>query len=111
MTDHEKIKFKGRSTSLTFFIPELRHIFFQALYEYQLKEAVFPCNHEFVFQYLNGKERGTPYYLVSSQSFIKEFKKKVKRAKIKTPSFNKKYEWTPHSLRHFYQVQAKNLFL
>lgn len=108
MTDSEKIKFKGRATSLTFFIPELRHIFFQALYEYQLKEAIFPSNHEYVFQYLVGKERGTPYYTVSRQGFIKEFKKTVKRANIKSPSFDKKYQWTPHSLRHFYGVYMLN---
>ena len=104
MTHDEKIKFKGRATSLTFFIPKLRHIFFQALYEYQLKEALFPANHEYVFQYLNGKERGTPYYSVSRQGFIKEFKKTTKRANVKSPSFDKKYQWTPHSLRHFYGV-------
>lgn len=108
MTDHEKIKFKGRATSLTFFIPELRHIFFQALYEYQLKEAVFPSTHEYVFQYLNGKERGSPYYAVSRQGFIKEFKKTAKRANVKSPSFDKKYQWTPHSLRHFYGVYMLN---
>lgn len=108
MTDLEKIKFKGRATSLTFFIPELRHIFFQALYEYQLKEAIFPCNHDYVFQYLVGQERGKPYYTVSRQGFIKEFKKTAKRANIKSPSFDKKYEWTPHSLRHFYGVYMLN---
>lgn len=108
MSHDEKIKFKGRATSLTFFIPELRHIFFQALYEYQLKEAVFPSEHEYVFQYLNGKERGVPYYSVSRQGFIKEFKKTAKRANIKSPSFDKKYQWTPHSLRHFYGVYMLN---
>lgn len=108
MTNEEKIKFKGRATSLTFFIPELRHLFFQALYEYQLKEAINTTKHEFVFQFLVGKDKGKPYYEVSRQGFIKEFKKTVKRAKINSPSFNLKYQWTPHSLRHFYGVYMLN---
>lgn len=105
--DNESIKFKGRNTTETYFIPELKHIFFQALYQYQLLEAK-SVNHNFVFQFLKGENYGEPYYKVSRQGFIKEFKKTVKRANIKPPFFNKNHFWTPHSLRHFYGVYMLN---
>jgi integrase len=104
----ENIKFKGRNTIETFFIPELRHVFFQALYEYQLKEADNNVNHNYVFQYLTGQERGDAYYKVSRQGFIKEFKKTVTRAQIPSPVIDRNYIWTPHSLRHFYGVYMLN---
>lgn len=106
--DNEDIKFKGRETNLTFFIPELRHIFFQALYEYQLNEADNSANHNYVFHFLKGKAYGDPYYTVSRQAFIKEFKKTVKRANIKSPQHLLEHIWTPHSLRHFYGVYMLN---
>ena len=106
--NNEKIRFKGRDTAETFFIPELRHIFFQALYEYQLNEANNNVNHNYVFQFLNGKQYGEAYYTISRQNFIKEFKRTVKRANIKPPVFNEEFNWTPHSLRHFYGVYMLN---
>lgn len=106
--NNENIRFKGRDTNLTFFIPELRHIFFSALFEYQLKEADNSANHDFVFQFLKGNKYGDAYYTVSRQGFIKEFKKTVVRANISSPSFAKEHIWTPHSLRHFYGVYMLN---
>lgn len=106
--NNENLKFKGRNTIKTFFIPELRHIFFQALYEYQLKESNHSVNHNYVFQFLKGKDHGNPYYTVSRQGFIKEFKKTVKRAGITNPNFLNNNFWTPHSLRHFYGVYMLN---
>lgn len=105
---NEKLRFKGRETNQTFFIPELRHIFFQALYNYQLKEVKNDVNHNYVFQFLKGKDLGSPYYKVSRQGFINAFKKTVKRANIKPPLFNNSHSWTPHSLRHFYGVYMLN---
>lgn len=105
---NEDIKFKGRNTSLTFFIPELRHIFFNSLYHYQLKESLNSTNHNFVFEFLTGNNKGEPYYSVSRQGFIKEFKKTALRANIIPPLFNSKNSWTPHSLRHFYGVYMLN---
>lgn len=105
---NEKMKFKGRNTVATFFIPELRHVFFKALYEYQLKEASNSNIHNYVFEFLSVKEKGKPYYKVSRQSFIKGFVKTVKRANIPSPLFNDKDNWTPHSLRHFYGVYMLN---
>ena len=104
----EDIRFKGRDTNLTFFIPELRHIFFSALYQYQLKEADSSSSHNYVFHYLKGNAHGDPYYKVSRQGFIKEFKKTVLRANVSSPSFCSDYIWTPHSLRHFYGVYMLN---
>lgn len=106
--NNEDISFKGRNTNITFFIPELRHIFFNALYNYQLNEANKDINHNYVFQYLKGSNYGEPYYTVSRQGFIKEFKKTVDRAGIKAPSFHLEHKWTPHSLRHFYGVYMLN---
>lgn len=106
--NNENISFKGRNTNITFFIPELRHIFFNALYNYQLNEVNKKTNHNYVFQYLKGSNYGHPYYTVSRQGFIKEFKKTVDRAGIKSPSFQLKHKWTPHSLRHFYGVYMLN---
>lgn len=105
---NEDIRFKGRDTNITFFIPELRHIFFNALYHYQLEEADKNVNHNYVFQYLKGDSFGDPYYKVSRQGFIKEFKKTVNRAGIKSPSYQLNHKWTPHSLRHFYGVYMLN---
>ena len=105
---NEKLKFKGRDTKLTFFIPELRHIFFESLYQYQLKESSNNRKHNYVFEYLTGKIKGEPYYTVSRQGFIKSFRKTVKRSNIPKPIFNEKEEWTPHSLRHFYGVYMLN---
>jgi integrase len=104
---NENIRFKGRETNKTFFIPELRHVFFDALYNYQLKEASPNSNHDYVFQFLKGKLKGTPYFLVSRQSFIKSFKKTAKRTGNQSPLLLEK-EWTPHSLRHFYGVYMLN---
>ena len=106
--NNEDLKFKGRETNFTFFIPELRHIFFQALYSYQLEEADNSVNHNYVFQYLKGNNYGNPYYTVTRQAFIKEFKKTVKRANIKSPQNLSDHIWTPHSLRHFYGVYMLN---
>ena len=106
--ENEKIKFKGRDTVATFFVPELRYIFFKALYDYQLKEASNSNTHNYVFEFLSGKAKGKPYYQVSRQSFIKGFVKTVKRANIPSPRFNDKENWTPHSLRHFYGVYMLN---
>lgn len=107
LDNNEKLKFKGRETKYTFFIPELRHIFFQSLYQYQLKESE-NNNHNYVFEFLTGKIKGEPYYTVSRQSFIKSFVKTVKRGNISPPRFNEKEQWTPHSLRHFYGVYMLN---
>lgn len=105
---NENISFKGRNTNITFFIPELRHIFFNALYNYQLNEANKNVSHNYVFQYLKGLNHGDPYYNVSRQGFIKEFKKTVERAGIKSPTHQLEHIWTPHSLRHFYGVYMLN---
>lgn len=103
----EDMRFKGRDTKETYFIPELRVLFFKALYEYQLNEAKKDVNHNYVFQFLEKTQYGLPYYKVSRQSFIKEFKKTVKRIHTKNGILDDKI-YTPHSLRHFYGVYMLN---
>ncbi|MGA1810495.1 tyrosine-type recombinase/integrase [Sphingobium sp. WW5] len=105
--DDERMRFKGRATARTFFIPFLKAAFFAVLSEYRNEEYVVRSGHDFVFQDIRpGPDMGRPFYKVSDTARIKAFTSAAKRAGI--PCKRSGRHWTPHSLRHLYGVYMLN---
>jgi len=117
MTPKEKVRFKGRTVSMTYLIQPFRQEFFSALEEYYKSEYVPPKDNDsnstnptnYVFQYVESTFRGKPLVGVSDTSLNKNFKAACIRAAIPPPSSGMK-GWPIHSLRHLYGVYMLNDF-
>lgn len=115
LTKIEKIRFKGRTVSWTYLIPQFRPLFFEALGDYIRDEYLpspDPADAAFVFQYVEPSLRGIPYVNVSTASLNANFHAACQRI---APSFPAKIqrrlnECTLHSLRHMYGVYMLNDF-
>ena len=99
-------RFKGRATSETVFIPQLKQPFFDALEKYARLEYIAGVSHDLVFQRLHPPRAGTPMRDMSDTSRIEGFRRAVARAGVVHPHPNG--YWTPHSLRHLYGVFMLN---
>nr|WP_294863877.1 site-specific integrase [uncultured Pseudogulbenkiania sp.] len=114
MTPQERIRFKGRTVSMTYLIQPFRQAFFQALEEYVREEYVPPRDQvaaSFVFQYVESSRRGIPLLGVSATSLNDNFKAACARAGVPSPfPADETAEWSLHSLRHLYGVYMVNDF-
>ena len=100
----QKISYKGRSSSETYFIEPYKTIFFNTLAEYLQKERVATlCNHNFLFVTRDGSR--SPYLAASNKVYNKSFKAAQKRI-----GYSEKQCFTVHSTRHFYGVFCRNYF-
>lgn len=114
MLPEEKLRFKGRTVSMTYLIQPFRQEFFKALAEYVKEEYVPPrqdVESNLVFQYVESTRRGQPLVGVSDASLNANFKSACARAGIAPPSTQQDTSgWTIHSLRHMYGVYMVNDF-
>lgn len=114
MTPQERIRFKGRTVSMTYLIQPFRQAFFLALEEYVREEYVPPRDQAaapFVFQYVERTRRGIPLLGVSATSLNDNFKAACARAGVPSPfPADETAEWSLHSLRHLYGVYMVNDF-
>lgn len=112
MLPEEKIRFKGRTVSMTYLIQPFRQELFKALAEYVKEEYVPPrqdVEENLVFQYVESTRRGQPLVGVSDASLNNNFKSACARAGISPPSKHEiDINWTIHSLRHMYGVYLVN---
>lgn len=112
LTEQEKIRFKGRTVSMTYLIQPFRQAFFQALEGYVKYEYVpqrKKSEGDYIFQYVEPGFRGKAYLTVSDAALNKSFKEACERASVPRPCVGKNY-WTLHSLRHLYGVYMLNDF-
>lgn len=111
LTPQEKLRFKGRNVSITFFIPMFRARFFNALLRYIEEEYLPVCDKEdnsYVFQYIEESRRGVPLINVTYKALEDAFKAACRRANIPGPTTSYEKGWTLQSLRHMYGVYMLN---
>ncbi len=108
MSDDERYRFKGRTTSRTYLFEPLRSEFFHWMELYIRNEFVPTNDHDFLFQKLSLHEYGKPLKEASGTALNKRFKGTVIRAGIKGPEMLPSHIWTLHSLRHMYGVFMLN---
>jgi len=99
--EREKLSWKARDTPKTFILGIFGTQFFKYLELYYEYEYVKSANHEFIFQSLEEKVYGKPYFTAGQDSFIDIFKKAAFRV-------HGENNYTPHSLRHTYGYYLKN---
>jgi integrase len=115
MTQQERIRFKGRTVSMTYLIQPFKQLFFEALAEYVNEEYV-PSRDErdagFVFQYIEPRRRGVPYVSASDASLNANFHIACERVSLQLePEMRNVLDGrTLHSLRHMYGVYMVNDF-
>jgi integrase len=104
----EDIRFKGRATARTFPIPQLKGALFHALREYLAREylPVQEGSPQFLFQYVDGTNRGRPLLEANHGALSKQFASAQKAAGVEPPEGRE--HWGLHSLRHAYGVYMKN---
>ncbi|WP_434660706.1 tyrosine-type recombinase/integrase [Paraburkholderia sp. A3BS-1L] len=105
ITEKEHLRFKGRTHAETLLIAPLRHRFFDATARY-LREWFVPyplgTKDQFLFQYIEPRRRGQPYYTVTNDTLNKSFQAACAAAHIPPPLGNPELKWTLYSLRHLY---------
>ena len=109
MNATQEARFKGRQTSITYLMQPFRDWLFEALALY-VREEYIPHKGEqnYVFQYLDGVNRGKPYIEVTDKALNDNFQDACKKAGLKKPKQSKKEQWSLHSLRHMYGVYMLN---
>jgi integrase len=107
-TDRDKVRFKGRQMSSVYMYEPLRSLFWEALEAYIKEEFLATDTHEYLFQKIDGVDRGTPLADASDTALGKQFKAAVKRANVPGPAEAPEHVWTLHSLRHSYGVYMLN---
>ncbi len=110
MTPNERVRFKGRTVSMTYLIQPFRQAFFRALEDYVKHEFVPGRNAascSFVFQYIEPSRRGQALQGISDAALSANFKAACNKAGVPTDSSR---QWTIHSLRHMYGVYMVNDF-
>jgi integrase len=99
------LAWKGRTTQLTLLIEPFASKFFESLKEYFNRERIAHGRHDFVFQYIAGKERGMPYFLSAAASRLEPFHRVCTQIGVDLPRGT-----AGHSLRHMYGTYLLNYF-
>lgn len=102
-TEYDKFGWKGRESDETFLIEPWRSIFFDTLTQYFKYEYIPNCNHPFIFQTLEGKYKGRPYFASDRSDRISQFNDRAKQIGVLLPT-----GCALHSLRHAYGVYLLN---
>jgi integrase len=103
-SEREKLDWKGRTTEKTFLIEPFATIFFTELELYLKKEYIAHGLHFFVFQYLDNKNIGRPYFLSDASSRREIFKRAIRGLQLSNSIAG------AHSLRHSYGMYLLNYF-
>lgn len=101
----ERLAWKGRTSDLTLLIEPFATRFFESLQKYLELEYLPHGKHDFLFQYLDGSERGLPYFLSTAGSRLELFHRVCKYIGVELPPHT-----GPHSLRHMYGTYTLNYF-
>jgi integrase/recombinase XerD len=100
-----KLSWKGRQTDRTILIQPFGDLFFEYLEKY-IKEEYIPHNkHDFLFQYIRGKNKGKPYFLSAPASRFESFQKALQQVGL-----SNSLSQGVHSLRHMYGTYLVNYF-
>lgn len=100
-----RLAWKGRTSDLTLLIEPFATVFFESLQKYLELEYIPHGKHDFLLQYLNGPEKGLPYFLSAPGSRLESFHKLCKYVGVKLPPHT-----GPHSFRHMYGTYTLNYF-
>ena len=103
--ERARLAWKGRTTQLTLLIEPFTSNFFESLKQYLDHEYIAHGRHNFVFQYLSGAERGTPYFLSAASSRLELFHRTRRHVGVDLPRGS-----GGHSLRHMYGTYLLNFF-
>jgi integrase len=99
--DAKKLSFKGRETTEAFFIYPFGEIFFESIALYLQYERPKGCTHNYLFVTNGNRGRGRPLFATSRSNRLSAIKKA--QTLINCPLKNDRgYQYTLHSLRHFY---------
>lgn len=106
-----RLRFKGRQTSYTYLIPELKRDLFYAIERYL--ELEYVPHHKagtpnYLFQYIEDSRRGQPYVGATDQTLSTNFRRAAKAAGLLVPVGAR--NWGLQSLRHMYGVYWVNDF-
>lgn len=100
-TEIHALPWKGRLTERTALIEPFKTHFWRFLAEYQKsKEYTFSNSHNFIFQLINGKNKGAPLVMSDHSNIADSMAKACKRIGISPRR--------PHSLRHMYGYYCLN---
>lgn len=101
--ERARLSWKGRATQLTFLMEPYKAVFFESLQAYLDREYIAHGHHQFVFQYLAGERRGSPYFLSAASTRLEIFHRACQRIGVELPAKTAK-----HSLRHTYGFYVYN---
>ncbi|MDI5889502.1 site-specific integrase [Halomonas rhizosphaerae] len=104
-SEMSKLRFKGRANQTAYLIEPWKTVFYKELQKYLSFEYKVNVSHNYVFQILQGKNKGRPFFLSNRKDRISTFRKLAKSIGVELP-----WGVSIHSLRHAWGFYMLNDF-